>query len=83
MGSVSRGRSRKGGWGGTPATDGMFAWLWLVGALLLLTLATASVARPPIVAGEEEEATFSEGKLSGESCQGGLHYYEGLYASDK
>ncbi|XP_017558163.1 fibroblast growth factor receptor 2 isoform X3 [Pygocentrus nattereri] len=60
MGSVSRGRSRKGGWGGTPAADGMSAWPWLVGALLILTLVTASVARPPIVAGEEEEAALAE-----------------------
>ncbi|XP_036429548.1 fibroblast growth factor receptor 2 isoform X8 [Colossoma macropomum] len=64
MGSVSRGRSRKGGWGGTPAADGMSAWPWLVGALLFLTLATASVARPPIVAGEEEEAALAEDAIS-------------------
>ncbi|XP_050982336.1 fibroblast growth factor receptor 2 isoform X3 [Labeo rohita] len=46
MGSVSRGRPRKGGWGDTPAVDGMSARGWLLGALLLLTLAAASVARP-------------------------------------
>ncbi|XP_016400420.1 fibroblast growth factor receptor 2-like isoform X5 [Sinocyclocheilus rhinocerous] len=46
MGSVSRGRPRRGGWGDTPAADGMSTRGWLLGALLLLTLATASVARP-------------------------------------
>ncbi|KAG9274998.1 fibroblast growth factor receptor 2 isoform X2 [Astyanax mexicanus] len=60
MGSVSRGRWRIGAWGGTSAADGMSAWPWLVAVLLLLTLATASVARPPIVAGEEEEARLSD-----------------------
>ncbi|XP_067277729.1 fibroblast growth factor receptor 2 isoform X2 [Pseudorasbora parva] len=46
MGSVSRGRPRRGGWGDTPSADGMSTRGWLLGALLLLTLATASVARP-------------------------------------
>ncbi|KAK2896274.1 hypothetical protein Q8A67_010762 [Cirrhinus molitorella] len=46
MGSVSRGRPRRGVWGDTPAADGMSARGWLLGALLVLTLATASVARP-------------------------------------
>uniref|UniRef100_A0A3B1K071 Fibroblast growth factor receptor n=1 Tax=Astyanax mexicanus TaxID=7994 RepID=A0A3B1K071_ASTMX len=64
MGSVSRGRWRIGEWGGTSAADGMSAWPWLVAVLLLLTLATASVARPPIVAGEEEEARLSDDAIS-------------------
>ncbi|XP_063047074.1 fibroblast growth factor receptor 2 isoform X2 [Engraulis encrasicolus] len=39
-------------------TSGMLArWAWLLGALLLLSLATASMARPPFHANEEEEAT--------------------------
>ncbi|XP_073775490.1 fibroblast growth factor receptor 2 isoform X7 [Danio rerio] len=49
MGSVSRGRPRRrGGCGDTPTTDGMFARGWLLGALLLMTLATVSVARPSL-----------------------------------
>ncbi|XP_051506697.1 fibroblast growth factor receptor 2-like isoform X2 [Myxocyprinus asiaticus] len=55
MGSVSRGRSRRGGWGGTPAADGMSALGWLLGVLLLLTLTRVSVARPSLrIAGKVE-----------------------------
>ncbi|XP_051945617.1 fibroblast growth factor receptor 2 isoform X3 [Xyrauchen texanus] len=55
MGSVSRGRSRRGGWGGTPAADGMSALVWLLGVLLLLTLTSVSVARPSLrIAGKVE-----------------------------
>lgn len=53
MGSVSRGRSRGGGWSGTPAADGMSVRGSLLGALLLLTLATSSVARPSLRIAEE------------------------------
>ncbi|XP_056617402.1 fibroblast growth factor receptor 2 isoform X6 [Triplophysa dalaica] len=53
MGSVSRGRSRGGGWSGTPAADGMSVRGSLLGALLLLTLATLSVARPALGIAEE------------------------------
>ncbi|XP_043110965.1 fibroblast growth factor receptor 2 isoform X3 [Puntigrus tetrazona] len=59
MGSVSRGRPRRGGWGDTPAADGMSARGWLLGALLLLTLVTASVARPSTKIAEKLE-TASE-----------------------
>ncbi|XP_042625430.1 fibroblast growth factor receptor 2-like isoform X8 [Cyprinus carpio] len=59
MGSVSRGRPRRGGWGDTPTADGMSTRGWLLGALLLLTLATASVARPPSKIAEKVE-TISE-----------------------
>ncbi|KAI7805521.1 fibroblast growth factor receptor 2 isoform X1 [Triplophysa rosa] len=48
MGSVSRGRSRGGGWSGTPAANGMSVRGSLLGALLLLTLVTLSVARPSL-----------------------------------
>ncbi|XP_073689764.1 fibroblast growth factor receptor 2 isoform X3 [Garra rufa] len=57
MGSVSRGRPRRGGWGDTTAADGMSARGWLLGALLLLTLATASVARPSSRIAERVETT--------------------------
>lgn len=53
MGSVSRGRPRRGGWGDTLSVDGMSSRGWLLGALLLLTLATASVARPSLRTAEE------------------------------
>lgn len=63
MGSVSRGRPRRGGWGDTPAVDGMSARGWLLGALLLLTLAAASVARPSSrIAERVETASEREGK---------------------
>ncbi|XP_026079278.1 fibroblast growth factor receptor 2-like isoform X3 [Carassius auratus] len=55
MGSVSRGRPRRGGWGDTPTVDGMSTWGWLLGALLLLTLATVSVARPSSKIAEKVE----------------------------
>lgn len=61
MGSVSRGRPRRGGWGDTLSADGMSSRGWLLGALLLLTLATASVARPSLR--KEVETTIEpEGK---------------------
>ncbi|XP_077073562.1 fibroblast growth factor receptor 2 isoform X11 [Siphateles boraxobius] len=64
MGSVSRGRPRRGGWGDTLSADGMSSRGWLLGALLLLTLATASVARPSVETTIEPEGapfwTFPE-----------------------
>ncbi|XP_041722496.2 fibroblast growth factor receptor 2 isoform X8 [Coregonus clupeaformis] len=60
MGSVSRGRQslRRRGWGGdSPSTNGMASWAWLLTAVLL-SLATATLARPPYTAAEEEEATL-------------------------
>ncbi|XP_073729634.1 fibroblast growth factor receptor 2 isoform X1 [Misgurnus anguillicaudatus] len=57
MGSVSRGRSRGVGWGGTLTADGMSVRGSLLGALLLLTLATLSVARPSLKIVEEVKAT--------------------------
>ncbi|XP_065152226.1 fibroblast growth factor receptor 2 [Paramisgurnus dabryanus] len=57
MGSVSRGRSRGVGWGCTLTADGMSARGSLLGALLLLTLATLSVARPSLKIAEEVKAT--------------------------
>lgn len=66
MGSVSRGRQslRRGGWGtDSPSTNGMASWAWLL-ATILLSLATATLARPPYTAAEEEEATLEpEGKI--------------------
>ncbi|TRZ02381.1 hypothetical protein DNTS_021094 [Danionella cerebrum] len=44
MGSESRGRP----WRGRGGDDGMFTQGWLLGLLLLLTLATVSVARPSL-----------------------------------
>lgn len=59
MGSVSRGRPRRGG----RDADVMSSRGWLLGALLLLTLATASVARPSLRIAEEVETTIEpEGK---------------------
>ncbi|XP_059372981.1 fibroblast growth factor receptor 2-like isoform X7 [Carassius carassius] len=55
MGSVSRGRPRRGGWGDTPTVEGMSTRGWLLGALLLLTLAAVSVARPSSKIAEKEE----------------------------
>ncbi|XP_026211799.1 fibroblast growth factor receptor 2 isoform X5 [Anabas testudineus] len=57
MGSVSRGRWRKGVWGALPPTNGMASWAWLLAAVLL-SLLTVSVARPPLTATKEEEATL-------------------------
>lgn len=62
MGSVSRGRCRKGGWRGVFATDAMPTWPWLMVALLMVSLASAVRARPPIVPSEEEETTIAEGE---------------------
>ncbi|XP_026133692.1 fibroblast growth factor receptor 2-like isoform X3 [Carassius auratus] len=55
MGSVSRGRPRRGGWGDTPTAEGMSTRGWLLGALLLLTLAAVSVARPSSKIAEKVE----------------------------
>ncbi|KAM3862636.1 fibroblast growth factor receptor 2 isoform 2-T2 [Diretmus argenteus] len=54
MGSVSRGRRRRGVWGALAPTKGM-AWLL---AVVLLSLLAVSVARPPLTATKEEEATL-------------------------
>ncbi|KAM9476673.1 fibroblast growth factor receptor 2 isoform 3-T3 [Clarias gariepinus] len=60
MGSVSRGRWRKGGWGGVSVTDAMSTWPWLTVVLLLVSLAASVRARPPIVPSEEEEAAVAD-----------------------
>ncbi|XP_053476558.1 fibroblast growth factor receptor 2 isoform X3 [Ictalurus furcatus] len=60
MGSVSRGRWRKGGWGGVSTNDAMPTWPWLMVVLLLASLASTVRARPPIVPSEEEEATIAD-----------------------
>ncbi|XP_010737586.1 fibroblast growth factor receptor 2 isoform X3 [Larimichthys crocea] len=57
MGSVSRGRWRRGQWGALAPTNGMASWAWLLAAVLL-SLLTVSVARPPLTATKEEEATL-------------------------
>ncbi|XP_041644714.1 fibroblast growth factor receptor 2 isoform X1 [Cheilinus undulatus] len=57
MGSVSRGRRRRGVWGALASTNGMASWAWLLAAVLL-SLLTVSVARPPLTATKEEEATL-------------------------
>ncbi|XP_048125496.1 fibroblast growth factor receptor 2 isoform X3 [Alosa alosa] len=58
MGSVSRGRPKRGSWVDAPSINGMSAgWVWLL-AVLLLSLGTGSMARPPFHAAEEEEATL-------------------------
>lgn len=65
MGSVSRGRWRRGAWGALAPTKGMASWAWLLAAVLL-SLLTVSVARPPLTATKEEEATLEpEGKQQG------------------
>ncbi|XP_060781377.1 fibroblast growth factor receptor 2 isoform X3 [Neoarius graeffei] len=70
MGSVSRGRWRKGGWGGVSATDVMPTWPWLMIAILLVSLASVVRARPPIVPSEEEEATVvDEPPINSESSK--------------
>lgn len=62
MGSVSRRRWRRGVWGALAPTNGMASWAWLLAAVLL-SLLTVSVARPPLTATKEEEATLEpEGK---------------------
>ncbi|XP_039994812.1 fibroblast growth factor receptor 2 isoform X2 [Xiphias gladius] len=57
MGTVSRGRWRRGVWGALAPTNGMASWAWLLAAVLL-SLLTVSVARPPLTATKEEEATL-------------------------
>ncbi|KAG7512989.1 fibroblast growth factor receptor 2 isoform X4 [Solea senegalensis] len=57
MGSVSRGRWRRGVWGALAPTNRMASWAWLL-AVVLLSLLTVSVARPPLTATKEEEATL-------------------------
>lgn len=65
MGSVSRGRWRRGVWGALATTNGMALWAWLLAAVLL-SLLTASVARPPLTAAKEEEVPQEpEGKQQG------------------
>lgn len=71
MGSVSRGRWRRGVWGALATTNGMASWAWLLAAVLL-SLLTASVARPPLTAAKEEEVTQEpEGKQRGLGGVGG------------
>lgn len=66
MGSVSRGRWRRGVWGALAPTNGMASWAWLLAAVLL-SLLTVSVARPPFTSTKEEEATLEpEGKQQGD-----------------
>ncbi|XP_037128516.1 fibroblast growth factor receptor 2 isoform X5 [Syngnathus acus] len=57
MGSVSRGRRRRGVWGALAPSNGMASWAWLLAAVLL-SLLTVSLARPPLTATKEEEATL-------------------------
>lgn len=74
MGSVSRGRWRRGVWGALAPTNGMASWAWLLAAVLL-SLLTVSVARPPLTATKEEEATLEpEGKQRRRACdvEGGV-----------
>lgn len=60
MGSVSRGRWRRGVWGSLGPANGM---AWLLAAVVLLSLLTVSVSRPPLTAAKDEEATEEpEGK---------------------
>ncbi|XP_068184341.1 fibroblast growth factor receptor 2 isoform X2 [Antennarius striatus] len=63
MGSVSRGRWRRGVWGALTPTNGMASWAWLLAAVLL-SLLTVSVARPPLTATKEEEATLEPEEAS-------------------
>ena len=66
MGTVSRGRWRRGVWGALAPTNGMASWAWLLAAVLL-SLLTVSVARPPLTATKEEEATLEpEGEQQGD-----------------
>ncbi|XP_025753205.1 fibroblast growth factor receptor 2 isoform X6 [Oreochromis niloticus] len=62
MGSVSRGRWRRGVWGALCPTSGMASWAWLLAAVLL-SLLTVSVARPPLTA-TKEEATLEPEEAS-------------------
>lgn len=71
MGSVSRRRWRRGVWGALAPTNGMASWAWLLAAVLL-SLLTVSVARPPLTATKEEEATLEpEGKQRRRGVEGG------------
>ncbi|XP_069001206.1 fibroblast growth factor receptor 2 isoform X2 [Embiotoca jacksoni] len=63
MGSVSRGRWRRGIWGALCPTNGMASWAWLLAAVLL-SLLTVSVARPPLTATKEEDATLEPEEAS-------------------
>uniref|UniRef100_A0A3P8UH30 Fibroblast growth factor receptor n=1 Tax=Amphiprion percula TaxID=161767 RepID=A0A3P8UH30_AMPPE len=63
MGSVSRGRWRRGVWGALSPANGMALWAWLLAAVLL-SLLTVSVARPPLTATKEEEATLEPEEAS-------------------
>ncbi|XP_042357460.1 fibroblast growth factor receptor 2 isoform X4 [Plectropomus leopardus] len=63
MGSVSRGRWRRGVWGALAPTNGMASWAWLLAAVLL-SLLTVSVARPPLTGTKEEEATLEPEEAS-------------------
>ncbi|XP_034753796.1 fibroblast growth factor receptor 2 isoform X3 [Etheostoma cragini] len=63
MGSVSRGRWRRGIWGALAPTNGMASWAWLLAAVLL-SLLTVSVARPPLTSTKEEEATLEPEEAS-------------------
>ncbi|XP_062320434.1 fibroblast growth factor receptor 2 isoform X2 [Osmerus eperlanus] len=54
MGSLSRGRRRRGAWLDLRPSKGMASWAWLLAAVLL-SLLTATLARPPFTATEEEE----------------------------
>ncbi|XP_017279755.1 fibroblast growth factor receptor 2 isoform X6 [Kryptolebias marmoratus] len=60
MGSVSRGRWRRGVWGALSPSNGMALWVWLL-ASVLLSLLTVSVARPPLTATKEEATLEPEG----------------------
>ncbi|XP_076142595.1 fibroblast growth factor receptor 2-like [Alosa pseudoharengus] len=75
MGSVSRGRPKRGSWVDAPSINGMSAgWAWLL-AVLLLSLGTGSMARPPFHAAEEEEATLEpegEGPSGSSIWSGGM-----------
>lgn len=78
MGSVSRGRWRRGVWGALAPTNGMASWAWLLAAVLL-SLLTVSVARPPLTATKEEEATLEpEGKQRRRAWGGGGRWREGV-----
>uniref|UniRef100_A0A1A8DSP8 Fibroblast growth factor receptor n=2 Tax=Nothobranchius kadleci TaxID=1051664 RepID=A0A1A8DSP8_NOTKA len=63
MGSVSRGRWRRGAWGALTPSNGMALWVWLL-ASVLLSLLTVSVARPPLTAAKVEEATLEPEEAS-------------------
>lgn len=58
MGSVSRGRWKRGAWGVSSLTNRM-AWLL---AAILLSLLTVGLARPPLTAAREEATLEPEGE---------------------